>query len=663
MCKVTDRTARRAVRHRGHRRRIHRHQRQHRSRTAASGSSSSTPSARSSTTVAFSGNGPRDTEDLVLSPDGKTLWIADIGDNAARNARPSACGRCRPTAPRSRRSTGLAYPDGAHDAEAMLLNGDGTPIIVTKEVGKPAALYTPTAALKTDNTEGVPLQKVGEITVPPSDTSEQHAGPARPGHDRRRRGGVRAAARWCCGPTPTRSSGTVTGGDVLAALKGKPRVTPLPDEPLGEAITYSPDGKYFFTVSDMQGNPEDADNYILQLHAGRQGGGDQGRGGGRRRPSDGGAVLVRQPDHQRHHVPGRRRRRDRRDPGRLRHLRHHAGPQAAARRRRSARRGGPHGPKPTDAETELLSVGGAASGPGVYGGGPGVYGGKPAPRRAAVYGAGGGRPPQGGQPGPVRRAAGPSGGQPVVRRQPGRSAPGRSAGSRSVRRSPAGPVGRPGTDGEPMGGPVGSLRAPAGRRSAGQGGQPPWAGRAAVAAGPRRAAAGRTARSAAGGRSGQARWRPSGAVASTGRRRRTRRVLRRAARLGPAAVGILRAGRRTSGTAHAERICGFPGPRLRLSGVQPVAVGPDRFPATRPGRFRTPAIRLGAAADRPSYQSRLPTVVLRPRRVARRIVAPGAELGSRHGSAAPGRPERAPIRSTSGGVSVRPGAGPRRRGP
>ena len=31
--------------------------------------------------VSFSGAGPLDTEDLILSPDGRTLWIADIGDN------------------------------------------------------------------------------------------------------------------------------------------------------------------------------------------------------------------------------------------------------------------------------------------------------------------------------------------------------------------------------------------------------------------------------------------------------------------------------------------------------------------------------------------------------------------------------------------------------
>ena len=31
--------------------------------------------------VAYSGKGPLDTEDLALSADGRTLWIADTGDN------------------------------------------------------------------------------------------------------------------------------------------------------------------------------------------------------------------------------------------------------------------------------------------------------------------------------------------------------------------------------------------------------------------------------------------------------------------------------------------------------------------------------------------------------------------------------------------------------
>jgi hypothetical protein len=46
---------------------------------------------------------------------------------------------------------------------------------------------------------------------------------------------------------------TVTNGDIIAALtQGKPRITPLPQEPLGEAITYSGDGTKFLTVSETE---------------------------------------------------------------------------------------------------------------------------------------------------------------------------------------------------------------------------------------------------------------------------------------------------------------------------------------------------------------------------------------------------------------------------
>jgi hypothetical protein len=212
--------------------------------------------------VRYSGNGPRDTEDMVLSPDGATLWIADIGDNDLQRGTIAlwsmpADGSERPRIHR------LSYPAGErHDAEALLLNGDGTPIIVTKEVGKAAGIYTPTAALKTDNLTGVPLKRVGEVTVPPSTTSASafarlgrgtvDGGAIAPGGGRATLRTYTDALEW-----------TVSGGDVLAAIQGKPRVTPLPDEPLGEAITYSSDGRYFYTVSDVQGRTS-VENYILR---------------------------------------------------------------------------------------------------------------------------------------------------------------------------------------------------------------------------------------------------------------------------------------------------------------------------------------------------------------------------------------------------------------
>ena len=214
-------------------------------------------------TVRFGGNGPRDTEDVVLSPDGETLWIADTGDNELRRTTIAVWsmpvdGSARPRIHR------LSYPAGErHDAEAMLLSSAGTPIIITKEVGQPAGIYTPAAALQSDNLTGVPLKRVGQLTVPPSTTSASPVvrlgrgtvvgGAIAPGGGRVVLRTYTDALEW-----------TVSGGDVLAAIQGKPRVTPLPDEPLGEAITYSPDGTYFYTVSDMQGDPAAGDNYILR---------------------------------------------------------------------------------------------------------------------------------------------------------------------------------------------------------------------------------------------------------------------------------------------------------------------------------------------------------------------------------------------------------------
>ncbi len=431
--------------------------------------------------VSYSGDGPRDTEDMVLSPDGKTLWIADIGDNA-KNRRTVGLWSMPVDGSRKPKIHRLVYPDGKHDAEALLLDGDGDPIIVTKEFGRPAALYTPTAQLKTENSEGVPMRKVGEVTVPPSETSGTTVG--RLGRATIDGGAVALGGSKVVLRTYTDAlEWSVSGGDVLTALKGEPRVTPLPDEPFGEAITYSPDGKYFYTVSDMGDVQEDTENYILRYTpvaktAVTRSAADGGSGGGDNGPSwfDNlsindityivggvgvlGAILVG------FGIFGimRARKRPPSDPD---------------------RKGGdaPDGPKPEDAETELLTVGGAAAGrgSGVYGGnrpaaGPGVYGGKPAPPPAGG-GSYGGRPAQGGgRPGGGQPAVRPGAGQPAGRPGGGQPAVRPGAGQPAGRPGPAQPVVRPG--GQPAGHPGAGQPAvrpgggqPAGRPGGG-GGQP-----------------------------------------------------------------------------------------------------------------------------------------------------------------------------------------------
>jgi len=397
--------------------------------------------------VAFSGAGPLDTEDLILSPDGKTLWIADIGDNE-KNRRTIGLWSMPADGSKKPKLHRLAYPaEGKHDAEALLLNGDGTPIIVTKEVGKAAALYTPTAALKVDNTEGVPLKKVGDVTVPPSDTSANTLA-------RLLRGSIDGGAVAQGGSKVVLRTYTdalewdVTGGDVLGALKGAPRVTPLPDEQLGEAITYSPDGKYFYTVSDMQGKPEDAENFILRYTPAPKVTTNKAAAGGGAGGDSGTSWFDDLSINDITYLVGA--------VGVLGAILVGVGIFGIMRARKrpplepAGKGAGSGGLDPTDPETELLTVGGAAAasgGSGVYGGdragGPGVYGAKPVPpgKGSGVYG--GGRSGPGGQP------ARPGVGQPGHPGQGGRPARPGPAGV-PARPGPAGQPARPGPAGQPV---------------------------------------------------------------------------------------------------------------------------------------------------------------------------------------------------------------------
>jgi hypothetical protein len=480
--------------------------------------------------VPFSGNGPRDTEDMVLSADGRTLWISDAGDNDyadANNRRPNIVLWTMPVSGASEpKLHRLAYPSGEHhDSEALLLTGDNTPIVVTKEVGRPAVLFEPTTALKTNNETSVPLRKVGEFQPPDTDTASNplaHVGRKTVTGAAIALGGTKVALR-----TYTDAyEWDVTGGDVLAALKGAPRKTALENEPLGEAITYSADGKYFYTVSDMQGvtATDGANaNYLLRYTPAAKvvAAGTAGTANGDKAATAAWYKNLSLDDIT-YMVGG---------VGLLGAILVGFGVVGIVRARKKAPLepaskvvdGGPAGPLPSDAETELLAVGGlpgrpgAVQGqrPGVYGAGnrpggapqpggaqqPGVYGAASAPsvpphggvpQRNGVYGGPGGgqqgggrpvppggRPPQGGQPGARPPQGGqpgvrpPQGGQPGVRPPQGGQPAGRPPqGGQPGARPPQGvpPAGRPGRNGAY--GPPPPAAPPAPPPASGRGGGP-----------------------------------------------------------------------------------------------------------------------------------------------------------------------------------------------
>lgn len=190
----------------------------------------------------------RDPQDVTLTPDG-TIWVADIGDNPLESERRETIALWKlaedSTKPVVYR---MSYPDGPHNAGALLLASDGTPVIVTKEPGK-TALYTPTAALVAEET--IPLQKVGSFT-PPKTTTENLFGDS-PGRTTVTGGATSPdGSRVVLRTFADAFEFDVADGNVVEAItKGTPRATALPQEPAGEAITYSADGKSFLTVSKV----------------------------------------------------------------------------------------------------------------------------------------------------------------------------------------------------------------------------------------------------------------------------------------------------------------------------------------------------------------------------------------------------------------------------
>ncbi|MET7667289.1 hypothetical protein [Micromonospora luteifusca] len=201
--------------------------------------------------VRYPGQGPVDTEDLALSKDGGTLWIADTGNATTAKERRTrvalwsmpVTGGKQPTLHR------ISYPEAkAHEAEALLIGDDGKPLIITKVTSGKAEIYTPTAALKNGDTDPVPMHKVGEIALPKTQTENPL--------NTFGRIAITGAARSSDGSRVVLRTYAdafefdVSGGDIVGALTtGKPRVTALAD-PFGEAISYTPDGKTFVTVSD-----------------------------------------------------------------------------------------------------------------------------------------------------------------------------------------------------------------------------------------------------------------------------------------------------------------------------------------------------------------------------------------------------------------------------
>lgn len=174
-------------------------------------------------TVTYSSITPRDNEALAVGPD-RTVWVADVGDNDRVRPHVMISRFTLPAVPRGDVWTGaqqarFVYPDGPHDAEALMVDpATGEAFVVTKDITRGRVYRVPRRWSLDD-----------PATLEPVATDEW-IGPL-----------VTDAA---IDPAGGRAVLRTYGQAAVHAVPGLARagLVDLPRERQGEAVTFTPDG-------------------------------------------------------------------------------------------------------------------------------------------------------------------------------------------------------------------------------------------------------------------------------------------------------------------------------------------------------------------------------------------------------------------------------------
>jgi hypothetical protein len=192
---------------------------------------------------------PFDVEDLALGMDGR-LWLADIGDNSGQRGTIALHVISPNGAPELYR---LTYPDGPHDAEALLLDQEGRPYIVTKAALGTSSVYRPVGELESPGPTA--LELVTSVRFTRTDTPGGPVGPL--GSSVITGGAVNNDGTVVALRTYTDAYlFPVPDGDLVAALGRTPIRVPLPDEPQGEAIAFTADGALLSGSERAESGPQ-----------------------------------------------------------------------------------------------------------------------------------------------------------------------------------------------------------------------------------------------------------------------------------------------------------------------------------------------------------------------------------------------------------------------
>jgi hypothetical protein len=191
--------------------------------------------------VAVTGAQAYDWEDIASARG--TLYVGDIGDNAAeresvtvyRVAEPRLDGAPTATAPAE--ALVLRYPDGAHDAEALMVTERGVPIVVTKSFGGRSGVY---AARGVAPGKVTTMKRAGGLVLGPGEAVTA--------------GDISADGRTIVLRTYGRAFvwRRRKGESVVTALRRQPcrAGASLLSEGQGEALALNADGRAFFTVPE-----------------------------------------------------------------------------------------------------------------------------------------------------------------------------------------------------------------------------------------------------------------------------------------------------------------------------------------------------------------------------------------------------------------------------
>jgi hypothetical protein len=197
-----------------------------------------------------------DWEDIAVTRDAHgtpSVWIADIGDNRSRRATIKLYRVDEPTVPRGsstrERSTAppegwtLRYPDGRHDAEALLVDPiSHAAYIVTKTYTGTSTVYAVPPSPQANRVQT--LRKVTTVRIPGIISGPRQLAVT---------GGAisQDGTRLVLRTYTDAYEWPLVRGNIVGALSGRPKTIALPDQPQGEGITI--DGPKAVVVSEGAG--------------------------------------------------------------------------------------------------------------------------------------------------------------------------------------------------------------------------------------------------------------------------------------------------------------------------------------------------------------------------------------------------------------------------